>query len=157
MSIIPYNYAVNREVVLRHNESLVVYDPQSKQLALQDVSHDGLDLAECPYCHRPLPRDDDLPRGQEQNVSTPALPADPLVNFQTPDYFRLLHDNPHSHPLQGDWYNKLVNMAFSSLARYLLQLVPMDLPPQTSRVGLEPLQPAYPPPPSALATLSDSL
>lgn len=70
-----------------------MYDPQSKQLALQDVSHDRLDLAECPYCHRPLPRDDDLPRGQEQNVSTPALPADPLVNFQTPDYFRLLHDS----------------------------------------------------------------
>ncbi|KAL9590047.1 MAG: hypothetical protein Q9203_001151 [Teloschistes exilis] len=93
MSIIPYNYAVNREVVLRHNESLVVYDPQSKQLALQDVSQDGLDLAECPYCHRPLPRDDDLPRGQEQNVSNSALSGDPLVNFQTPDYFRLLHDS----------------------------------------------------------------
>ncbi|KAL8695444.1 MAG: hypothetical protein Q9218_000022 [Villophora microphyllina] len=93
MSIIPYNYAANREVVLRHNESLVVYDPHSRQLALQDISHTDLDLAECPYCHQPLIRDNELPHGQEHDTSNAGLTGDPLVNFQDPEYFRLLHDS----------------------------------------------------------------
>ncbi|KAI4093172.1 MAG: hypothetical protein LQ344_002999 [Seirophora lacunosa] len=89
MSIIPYNYAANREVVLRHNNAVVVWDPQSKQLALRDASHADLDLTECPYCHRPLQRDDDPQRGHDRAGSTAGVAA----GFVNPDYFRLLHDS----------------------------------------------------------------
>lgn len=89
MSIIPYNYAANREIVLRHNNAVVVYDPQSKQLALRNVSHANLELTECPYCHRPLQRDDTGQHGQGHGSSNPDVPA----GFVNPDYFRMLHDS----------------------------------------------------------------
>ncbi|KAL8737787.1 MAG: hypothetical protein Q9181_001350 [Wetmoreana brouardii] len=90
MSIIPYNYAANREVVLRHNNAIVVFDPQSKQLVLRDVSNTDLDLAECPYCHRRLQQDNNVQQSQEQASSSPGVAAHPFVN---PEYFRLLHDS----------------------------------------------------------------
>ncbi|KAL9605099.1 MAG: hypothetical protein Q9219_000033 [cf. Caloplaca sp. 3 TL-2023] len=87
MSIIPY--AVNREVVLRHHNAVVVYDPQSKQLALRDVSSTDLDLTECPYCHRPLQQDDSQQHAHERARPDPAVAA----GFVNPDYFRMLHDS----------------------------------------------------------------
>ncbi|KAL8717359.1 MAG: hypothetical protein Q9225_005393 [Loekoesia sp. 1 TL-2023] len=89
MSIIPYNYAANREVVLRHNNAVVVFDPKSKQLALRDVSHTDLELTDCPYCHRPLHRDDNRQHAQQRSSSNPGVAA----GFVNPEYFRMLHDS----------------------------------------------------------------
>ncbi|KAL8936531.1 MAG: hypothetical protein Q9211_004140 [Gyalolechia sp. 1 TL-2023] len=89
MSIIPYNYAASREVVLRHNNAVVVYDPQSKQLALRNVSHTDLELTECPYCHRPLQQNDSPQPGQGHGSSSPEVSA----GFVNPEYFRMLHDS----------------------------------------------------------------
>ncbi|KAL8730462.1 MAG: hypothetical protein Q9166_004100 [cf. Caloplaca sp. 2 TL-2023] len=91
MSIIPYNYAANREIVLRHNDAVVVFDPQSKQLALRDVSHADLDLTECPYCHQPLQPDNNQQQqhGQEPGTSSPDVAA----GFVSPEYFRMLHES----------------------------------------------------------------
>ncbi|KAA6407480.1 MAG: IKS kinase [Lasallia pustulata] len=90
MSIIPY--PTNREVVLRHDDSVVVYDPRSKQLVLRGVSeHRELELNECPLCHRPL-RDEDNERSRDHHRSpTPDVAA----GFVSPEYFRMLH---HSSP-----------------------------------------------------------
>ncbi|RAL06015.1 protein kinase IKS1 [Aspergillus ibericus CBS 121593] len=65
MSIVPYGSG-NLDVVLRHNDSLVLRNASE--------SDDGnLELADCPYCHRPL-RD-----GQPE--------------FINPNYFRMLHNS----------------------------------------------------------------
>ncbi|KAL8784709.1 MAG: hypothetical protein Q9213_003805 [Squamulea squamosa] len=93
MSIIPYNYAAN-QIVLRHNNAVVVFDPKSKQLALQDVSNADLDLTECPYCHQPLQHNNDRQQQQQQHGlgranSGPGVAA----GFVNPDYFRMLHES----------------------------------------------------------------
>ncbi|KAL8921927.1 MAG: hypothetical protein Q9172_003776 [Xanthocarpia lactea] len=94
MSIIPYNYAAN-QIVLRHDNAVVVFDPQSKQLALRDLSHADLDLTECPYCHQPLHRDTNRHQqqqqqhGQERGNSGPGVAA----GFVNPEYFRMLHES----------------------------------------------------------------
>ncbi|KAI4229815.1 MAG: hypothetical protein LQ349_006345 [Xanthoria aureola] len=92
MSIIPYNYAAN-EIVLRHDNAIVVFDPLSKQLALRDVSHPDLDLLECPYCHQPLQRDSN--RHQQQQHGREGANSGPAVaaGFVNPDYFRMLSDS----------------------------------------------------------------
>ncbi|KAL8764297.1 MAG: hypothetical protein Q9184_000002 [Pyrenodesmia sp. 2 TL-2023] len=88
MSIIPY-HATNREIVLRHNNAVVVIDPLSKQLVLRDVSQGDIDLAECPYCHRPLQREENQQHGQERPNTNPGVSA----GFVSPEYFRMLHDS----------------------------------------------------------------
>ncbi|KAL9126924.1 MAG: hypothetical protein Q9217_004100 [Psora testacea] len=84
MSIVPYTS--NRQVVLRHNDSIVLYDPQSKQFGV--ASHRGLDLAECPYCHRPLHQEDSSHNGDH---GSPAPPSS--AGFVSPEYFRMLQDS----------------------------------------------------------------
>ncbi|KAF2453823.1 kinase-like domain-containing protein [Lineolata rhizophorae] len=67
MSLVPYLPAESRQVVLRHGSAVVVYDEDSKQLVLRDdpslrdassndpaSSSAAVQLADCPYCHRPL-------------------------------------------------------------------------------------------------------
>lgn len=66
-----------------------MFDPQSKQLALRDVSQADLELTECPYCHRPLQRDDNQQHGQERANGNPGVAA----GFVSPEYFRMLHDS----------------------------------------------------------------
>ena len=69
----------------------MVYDPESKQLSLKDASQtQAVELADCPYCHRPL-RDDS--RSPERNESPSGHGAE--ASFVNPEYFRLLH---HSTP-----------------------------------------------------------
>lgn len=77
----------------RHNNAVVVFDPQSKQLALRDASHSDIDLTDCPYCHRPLQRDDDLQHGQERGASSPGVATNFVNGFISPEYFRKLHDS----------------------------------------------------------------
>lgn len=86
MSLVPYLPAESREVVLRHGSAVVVFDQRSKQLSLRDVSHStDVEIADCPYCHRPLhedPQDSD----EEEHGSA----ADNETGFMNPGYFRML-------------------------------------------------------------------
>ncbi|KAI9931102.1 hypothetical protein ASPWEDRAFT_146001 [Aspergillus wentii DTO 134E9] len=92
MSIIPYGSS-NLDVVLRHNDSVVVFDRDSQQLVLRNTTHDdgGLELADCPYCHRPI-RDDNSGRDSHH----PGPGAQP--EFINPNYFRMLNNSLPSAP-----------------------------------------------------------
>ncbi|KAJ5090808.1 hypothetical protein N7532_009492 [Penicillium argentinense] len=86
MSMIPYNGG-NLDVVLRHNDSVVVLDRDSQQLALRNAAddHDGdLELANCPLCHRPMR---DGSRGRHRGST------DPEAEFISPNYFRMLNNS----------------------------------------------------------------
>jgi hypothetical protein len=100
-------YADHSSCGRRHGSAVVVYDQRSKQLSLRDASH-ALELADCPYCHRPLRND--VP--QENNVDEHVD-----AGFVNPDYFRMLHrseppstepsrpSSPHkqiAHPIPGE-------------------------------------------------------
>ncbi|KAL2842166.1 kinase-like domain-containing protein [Aspergillus pseudoustus] len=77
MSIVPYSSS--NDVVLRHNDSIVVLDRDSQQLVLQNAAeHD--DGPQCPYCRRPLREGD----SQDNHHGQP--------EFINPNYFRMLHD-----------------------------------------------------------------
>ena len=82
----------------RHNDAVVVYDPLSKQLVLRDVSAQGkLELADCPYCHRPL-RADDQSHAQDSHSPNPDVAA----GFVNPDYFHMLRQSlPSSENSSG--------------------------------------------------------
>ncbi|KAL8999264.1 MAG: hypothetical protein Q9169_001809 [Polycauliona sp. 2 TL-2023] len=90
MSIIPYDHAAN-QIVLRHDNAVVVYDPQSKQLALRNLSPTNLDLTECPYCHQPLQPDSNQQQqhGHNRPISRPGVAA----GFVNPEYFRMLSES----------------------------------------------------------------
>lgn len=111
MSLIPYPYQ-HGEVVLyvsssaclktssahiysylirRHGNDIVVYDDQSRQLSVRDASEQAVELADCPYCRRPL-RDEYQQRDStdEQHGrpgSNGSLSERPMVD---PDYFEML-------------------------------------------------------------------
>ncbi|KAL4745790.1 hypothetical protein BDW72DRAFT_186077 [Aspergillus terricola var. indicus] len=82
-AIVPYSSS--NDVVLRHDGSVVVYDPVSRQLVLQDAAeaeqHDN--DPQCPYCRRPL-RDENT--GQDNHHP-------PQPEFVNPEYFRMLHNS----------------------------------------------------------------
>ncbi|OCK84628.1 kinase-like protein [Lepidopterella palustris CBS 459.81] len=86
MSLVPYVSTESREVVLRHGSAVVVFDQRSKQLSLRDVSHStDVEIADCPYCHRPL-REDSLEADREEHA--PGTEAE--AGFVNPGYFRML-------------------------------------------------------------------
>ena len=75
----------------RRGNDVVVYDNQSRQLSVCDASEQGLELAECPYCRRPLR--DDL-HGRDSSDEQHGRPGSgggfserPMVD---PDYFQML-------------------------------------------------------------------
>ncbi|KAL8810913.1 MAG: hypothetical protein Q9200_002215 [Gallowayella weberi] len=125
MSIIPYNYAAN-QVVLRHDNAVVVFDPLSKQLALRDVSEAHLDLAECPYCHQPLQRDSNQQQehGPERSTSGPGVAA----SFVNPEYFRMLHNSLPGSDAENETRP-------SSPRRRLVQGVDLRSSPQQTSAG----------------------
>ena len=64
----------------------MVYDPLSKQLVLRNLSSPGaVELADCPFCHRPL-REDAIPHTQDRRTPSP----DDSTAFVDPEYFRML-------------------------------------------------------------------
>ncbi|KAJ5175131.1 uncharacterized protein N7482_001008 [Penicillium canariense] len=86
MSMIPYNGG-NLDVVFRHNDSVVVFDHDSRQLALRNTAdeHNGeFELANCPLCHRPMR---DSSRGRHRGST------DPEAEFINPNYFRMLNNS----------------------------------------------------------------
>ena len=84
-----YDKELTEVLASRHNDAVVVYDPLSKQLVLRDASSQGkVELADCPYCHRPL-RTDDEPHSRDPHTPDPDVAA----GFVNPDYFRILRQS----------------------------------------------------------------
>ncbi|KAL4899723.1 hypothetical protein BDW74DRAFT_107020 [Aspergillus multicolor] len=83
-AIVPYSSS--NDVVLRHDGSVVVYDPVSKQLVLRNATDDEQDDhdPQCPYCRRPL-RDETS--GQDNHH------AGSQQEFVNPEYFRMLRNS----------------------------------------------------------------
>lgn len=78
----------------RHNNAVVVYEPQSERLVLRDASQGLLDLTVCPTCHQQL-------RGERMNGSQEhgGPDASQSGGFVHRDYFRLhqsLYGSPNS-------------------------------------------------------------
>ncbi|KAF3941177.1 Endoribonuclease [Dactylella cylindrospora] len=105
-SIVPYR---DGSVVLRHENSLVVYDHQSRQLALRSTTpplpHDTtptLRTPTCPYCHQGISEElaEEIRRdsaaaaaaasAHRREHSTSTAPAEE-AGFITPEYFRILN------------------------------------------------------------------
>ncbi|MCJ1276735.1 hypothetical protein MMC21_004542 [Puttea exsequens] len=80
MSIIPLR-PTHREVVLRHNDAVIIYDPSTHQLVRTQGS---LELSECPTCHQPLRRGR-RPTSQEHGSHGSGQAA----GFVHPAYFAL--------------------------------------------------------------------
>ena len=76
----------------RHNNAVVVYDPQSQRLVLSGASQGPVDLSKCPTCHRPF-RDQNGIGSQERNHGTGHHPG-----YVHPQYFRILHENLFGTP-----------------------------------------------------------
>ncbi|KAG0153188.1 hypothetical protein PDIDSM_5038 [Penicillium digitatum] len=86
MSMVPYNGG-NLDVVLRHNDSVVVFDRASQQLVLRNTSDediDNMELANCPFCHRSM-RDS----SRERHCGD----SEPEGEFINPNYFRMLNNS----------------------------------------------------------------
>ncbi|KXG53680.1 uncharacterized protein PGRI_007300 [Penicillium griseofulvum] len=86
MSMVPYN-AGNLDVVLRHNDSVVVFDHDSQQLVLRNTSDtdiENLELANCPFCHRSM-RDN----SREHHGGD----TEPEGEFINPNYFHMLNNS----------------------------------------------------------------
>ncbi|KAJ5811959.1 hypothetical protein N7474_008260 [Penicillium riverlandense] len=89
MSMIPYNGGSNMDVVLRHNDSVVVFDRDSQQLVLRstaDHNNGDLELTDCPLCHRPMREDS---RGRDSHRAS----TNPQAEFINPNYFRMLNNS----------------------------------------------------------------
>ena len=90
MEIIPYDN--NRNIVLRHDNSLVLYDPKSQQMMLRRLSNGQIEprhnLETCSTCGQRLPR---------RSSNMPNLNSEPSqeeeLNFVTPGYFRKLQQS----------------------------------------------------------------
>ncbi|PGH10265.1 IKS protein kinase [Blastomyces parvus] len=92
MSIVPYG--ATRDVVLRHDDSVVVFDHASRSLVLRHAPPDAdVELADCPYCHRPIRDSQDATRDSSRGPNATAQPG-----FVNPDYFRMLDSSLPSSP-----------------------------------------------------------
>ncbi|EEH18133.1 IKS protein kinase [Paracoccidioides brasiliensis Pb03] len=93
MSIVPYTST--RDVVLRHDDSIVVFDHASRSLVLRRASQDAdVELADCPYCHRPIREpSQDVSRDSSRGSRPTAKPG-----FVNPEYFRMLDSSLPSSP-----------------------------------------------------------
>ncbi|CUS08599.1 unnamed protein product [Tuber aestivum] len=97
MSLIPYSSNDTRSVVLRHQQTLVVYDPQSRQLALCEASSPLSPPAPvefCPLCKRPLGddshREDGSPDRSAPGMGHRTSGSMAESGFVDQEYFRML-------------------------------------------------------------------
>ncbi|CCU81835.1 calcium-dependent protein kinase [Blumeria hordei DH14] len=75
MSLVPYSIRDSREVVLRHNNAIVLRDPKTKQLVLRGADSPS----HCPTCLRAF-----------QDTSEPGESPHRAAPFISPEYFRML-------------------------------------------------------------------
>ncbi|KAH8598081.1 kinase-like domain-containing protein [Bisporella sp. PMI_857] len=119
MSLVPYSSREGREIVLRHNEAIVIRDPDTQQLILRSAASASptlarANLSDCPTCHRPF-RDSSPERNASTHQSSPASSFE--SSFISPEYFRMLRnthalgsrEDPPSSPIR-----RLVEQAFPS-------------------------------------------
>src|SRR5437667_9679625 len=79
----------------QHNDAIVVFYHDSRQLVLRTTTRDiEPELAECPYCHRPM-RDATADTGREGRHGSSSVPQPGFVN---PEYFRLLDSSSTGPP-----------------------------------------------------------
>lgn len=96
--------SANMMPVSRHDDALVIRDPQTQQLILRGATP-SRSFSECPTCHRPF-RDS----SPDRNASPHRSSSTPFIS---PEYFRMLHDAngradaPPSSPIR-----RLVEPAF---------------------------------------------
>ncbi|TVY91678.1 putative serine/threonine-protein kinase [Lachnellula willkommii] len=95
MSLVPYSSRDSREIVLRHNDALVLRDPQTQQLILRGATPSP-SFSDCPTCHRPFRS------SSPERQSSPHRTPQPFIN---PEYFRMLRGrtdehNPPSSPIR---------------------------------------------------------
>lgn len=92
LSLIPYP-SDQREIVLRHENTVVVFDQQAQELSLRDTSYEEPpEFTDCPYCHRPF--QDERPSYHATENTRSVSPDHGFVN---PNYFRMLaHSTPGS-------------------------------------------------------------
>ncbi|EDN99786.1 hypothetical protein SS1G_02644 [Sclerotinia sclerotiorum 1980 UF-70] len=81
MSLVPYSSRDSREIVLRHDDAIVIRDPNTQELALRSAPP-SLALNDCPTCHRPLRT------ASPERQPTTSTHAN---TFIAPEYFRMLH------------------------------------------------------------------
>ncbi|KAL3425547.1 hypothetical protein PVAG01_02338 [Phlyctema vagabunda] len=106
MSLVPYSSRDSREIVLRHNDAIVIRDPQTQQLILRGASPK---LTDCPTCHQPF-RSSSPERQQSPHRSSPS----PFINRE---YFRMLqhaHGEPDEHDIPSSPIRRLVQPVLSS-------------------------------------------
>ncbi|KAH6720990.1 kinase-like domain-containing protein [Leptodontidium sp. MPI-SDFR-AT-0119] len=107
MSLVPYSSRDSREIVLRHNDAIVIRDPISRQLILRGATPSF--SSDCPTCHRPF-RASSPDRQSSPHRSSP---------FISPEYFRMLqsaHDGGEEHNPPSSPIRRLVQPAFPSAA-----------------------------------------
>ncbi|EKD12583.1 uncharacterized protein L3040_005177 [Drepanopeziza brunnea f. sp. 'multigermtubi'] len=108
MSLVPYSSRDSREIVLRHNDAIVIRDPQTRQLILRGATPSP-SFSDCPTCHRPFR----APSPERQSSPHRASP------FISPEYFRMLqaaHDGGEEHESPPSPVRRLVQPALSSAA-----------------------------------------
>ncbi|TGZ83731.1 kinase-like protein [Ascodesmis nigricans] len=125
MSLIRYGDGDSRSVVLRHQQTLVLYDPQSRQITFRKAGetpsspHDEVPgLQSCPFCHRPMEHRDHTAAGNPGR-SGRRRSATPLADsgFVDEHYFRMLNSS-----VQNDG----AMSGGPSIGRHLPQLKPED-------------------------------
>ncbi|RQM08433.1 hypothetical protein DH86_00000445 [Scytalidium sp. 3C] len=72
--------------MIRHDDAVVIRDPQTQQLVLRDASRKLSLTADCPTCHRPLRNSS--PERQPSPHRHDSIPT----TFISPKYFRMLQD-----------------------------------------------------------------
>jgi hypothetical protein len=130
--LIPYDS--NRQTVLRHANSIVVYDQGRMVLrsANKDIDTPNPNVVDCPICHRPW---HNAHQDQEDDVTSPGSQP----SFINHNYFRLLHQS-----LPGS----AESSAPPSPRRRLVQPVrsgrppPVQPPPDAEFVGTSPAPPS---------------
>ncbi|GAB7349430.1 hypothetical protein MBLNU459_g8539t3 [Dothideomycetes sp. NU459] len=92
LSLVPYA-SDSQEIVLRHGNSVVVWDPHSQELLLRAPADSTIELTDCPFCHRPL-HDNPSPFAEEGH----SPPTGDEHGFVNPEYFRMLANSIPSSP-----------------------------------------------------------
>lgn len=88
MEVVPYDSS--REIVLRHDNAVVVYDPASQQLALRSYNADNnLDHTFCPTCRRPFALHDGTINSDSTGEPSPGIQS----GFRNPEYFRMVQQS----------------------------------------------------------------
>ncbi|XMA12017.1 hypothetical protein WAI453_004808 [Rhynchosporium graminicola] len=107
LSLVPYSSRDSREIVLRHNDAIVIRDPVSRQLIIRGATPSPSFSSDCPTCHRPF-RSSSPERNTSPHRSSP---------FISPEYFRMLqsaHNGTEEHEPPSSPIRRLVQPAFPS-------------------------------------------